>query len=98
MEDALAAAIATIEQAGDGAATTNFRLRDWGVSRQRYWGCPIPAIHCETCGVVPVPEKDLPVELPEIDAEEFKTPGNPLDRADGLAVRCLPDMRRACAA
>ena len=82
VEDALAAAIARIEEMGLGEATTNFRLRDWGVSRQRYWGCPIPAIHCEDCGVVPVPEKDLPVELPKVDAAEFKTPGNPLDRAE----------------
>ncbi len=56
----------------------NFRLRDWGVSRQRYWGCPIPIIHCESCGVVPVPIKDLPVKLP--DDVEFDRPGNPLDR------------------
>ncbi|WP_307284913.1 leucine--tRNA ligase [Labrys wisconsinensis] len=56
----------------------NFRLRDWGVSRQRYWGCPIPVIHCETCGVVPVPKKDLPVKLPE--DVTFDKPGNPLDR------------------
>ncbi len=55
----------------------NFRLRDWGISRQRYWGCPIPIIHCEKCGVVPVPEKDLPVTLPE--DVTFDRPGNPLD-------------------
>ena len=56
----------------------NFRLRDWGISRQRYWGCPIPIIHCETCGIVPVPKKDLPVKLP--DDVTFDRPGNPLDR------------------
>jgi len=56
----------------------NYRLRDWGISRQRYWGCPIPIIHCETCGALPVPEKDLPVQLPE--DVTFDRPGNPLDR------------------
>jgi len=60
-----------------GERRVNYRLRDWGISRQRYWGCPIPMIHCEKCGTVPVPEKDLPVTLPE--DVTFDRPGNPLD-------------------
>ncbi|MCB2112260.1 MAG: leucine--tRNA ligase [Parvularculaceae bacterium] len=80
VEAAIEKAIEKIEGLGIGRAATQFRLRDWGVSRQRFWGCPIPAIHCEKCGVVPVPAKDLPVELPHVDAAVFKTPGNPLDR------------------
>ncbi|MGE5515503.1 MAG: leucine--tRNA ligase [Bacteroidota bacterium] len=76
VEAAKAAAIARIEQQGLGERTVNWRLRDWGVSRQRYWGCPIPIIHCDTCGPVPVPEADLPVRLPE--DVTFDKPGNPL--------------------
>jgi leucyl-tRNA synthetase len=71
------AAIAKLEGAGVGEGVTNWRLRDWGVSRQRYWGCPIPVIHCATCGVVPVPDDQLPVRLPE--DVTFDRPGNPLD-------------------
>lgn len=70
-------AIAELEGRGVGKRRVNYRLRDWGVSRQRYWGCPIPIIYCEACGVVPVPEAQLPVTLPE--DVTFDKPGNPLD-------------------
>ena len=71
------AAIGKLEQQRIGQGVTNWRLRDWGVSRQRYWGCPIPVIHCQGCGVVPVPDDQLPVRLP--DDVTFDRPGNPLD-------------------
>jgi leucyl-tRNA synthetase len=67
-----------MEAAGIGERKVNYRLRDWGVSRQRYWGCPIPVVHCNACGVVPVPKADLPVVLPE--DVTFDEPGNPLVR------------------
>jgi leucyl-tRNA synthetase len=78
VEAAKAAAIERIEAQGQGKGATVYRLRDWGVSRQRYWGCPIPVIHCGACGVVNVPQDQLPVVLP--DDVTFDQPGNPLLR------------------
>ncbi|ETW13482.1 leucyl-tRNA ligase [Roseivivax marinus] len=77
-DEAVDAAIAFCEENGVGQGVTKFRLRDWGLSRQRYWGCPIPVVHCEACGVVPEKKENLPVELP--DDVSFDQPGNPLDR------------------
>ena len=77
-EQAVDAAIDHCEANGVGHGVTKFRLRDWGLSRQRYWGCPIPVLHCDSCGVVPEKKENLPVELP--DDVTFDVPGNPLDR------------------
>jgi leucyl-tRNA synthetase len=86
----------TLGNAPQGERRVNFRLRDWGISRQRYWGCPIPVIHCDVCGVVPVPKKDLPVQLPE--DVTFDQPGNPLDRHPTwrhvACPQCAKDARR----
>ncbi|WP_288943802.1 leucine--tRNA ligase [uncultured Roseovarius sp.] len=77
-EQGIDAAIAFCEDNGVGQGVTKYRLRDWGLSRQRYWGCPIPVVHCDTCGVVPEKKENLPVRLP--DDVSFDQPGNPLDR------------------
>ncbi|MEM0985703.1 MAG: leucine--tRNA ligase [Pseudomonadota bacterium] len=96
IEAAKSATIEKIEAMGCGQRSVNYRLRDWGVSRQRYWGCPIPIIHCDQCGVVPVPERDLPVRLP--DDVSFDKPGNPLshhpDWADVDCPNCGKAARR----
>ena len=77
-QQAMDATLALFEKNGWGKRQVQFRLRDWGISRQRYWGCPIPVIHCDDCGVVPVPKEQLPVILPQ--DVSFDLPGNPLDR------------------
>jgi leucyl-tRNA synthetase len=77
-QEGIDATIDYFEAHGLGQGQTKFRLRDWGLSRQRYWGCPIPIVHCDTCGVVPEKKENLPVVLP--DDVSFDQPGNPLDR------------------
>ena len=96
-EEAKRAIVVSLEADGRGKATINYRLRDWSVSRQRYWGCPIPFIHCERCGVVPVPEDQLPVILPDI--EDYAPKGQPPLAAErGVHERRLPAVRRRGAA
>ena len=86
-DEAFAAIVAALESKGSGRSVTNYRLRDWGVSRQRYWGCPIPVIHCDVCGVQPVPESDLPVVLPtEVTFEGVSSPLHKMD--EFLNVAC----------
>ncbi|MDC1255058.1 leucine--tRNA ligase [Paracoccaceae bacterium] len=77
-EEAIDLTIKLAEDTGWGKSITQYRLRDWGASRQRYWGCPIPVVHCEKCGVVPEKKENLPIKLPKDIT--FDKPGNPLDR------------------
>jgi leucyl-tRNA synthetase len=77
-QEAIDATVDWAETSGLGTGKTQYRLRDWGLSRQRYWGCPIPVVHCDTCGIVPEKKKNLPIRLP--DDVTFDIPGNPLDR------------------
>ena len=95
-DEGVAAAIAHAEAKGYGKGVTKYRLRDWGISRQRYWGCPIPVIHCAACGVVAEKKENLPVQLP--DDVTFDIPGNPLDRhptwRDCTCPKCGAKARR----
>ena len=100
-DEAVEAAVDFCEANGVGQGVTKYRLRDWGLSRQRYWGCPIPVVHCETCGVVPEKKENLPVELPYDEGGtpiDFSVPGNPLDRhptwRDCTCPKCGADARR----
>jgi leucyl-tRNA synthetase len=92
VEAAKAKAIARVEAQNQGEGATVFRLRDWGVARQRGWGCPIPVVHCDKCGVVGVPKAQLPVALP--DDLDFSRPGNALDRHPTWKTTTCPDCGR----
>ena len=95
-DDAIDTAIEVLAERGLAEGEVNYRLRDWGISRQRYWGCPIPVVHCEACGIVQVPKQDLPVRLP--GDVSFDKPGNPLDRhptwRDVACPECGADAKR----
>jgi leucyl-tRNA synthetase len=91
-EEGREAVASWLEEQGKGEATVTYRLRDWGISRQRYWGTPIPVIYCDDCGTVPVPREDLPVELPE--NVEFTETGNPLTEHDNFADVACPECGR----
>ncbi len=90
--EAIKVAIAWLEEKGFGKRKVGYRLRDWLISRQRYWGTPIPAIHCPGCGVVPVPDADLPVLLPE-DVEFRGAEGNPLEKSEAFVPYAVPEVR-----
>ncbi len=92
-EEAKKVVIEKLEAQGSGKGVVQYRLRDWGVSRQRYWGCPIPVIHCDSCGIVPVPKEELPIQLPS--DVTFEKPGNPLDHHPTWKHTVCPDCGKA---
>ena len=94
VDEAIKVSIKKLEKLNLGSKSINYRLKDWGVSRQRYWGCPIPIIYCDNCGIQTVPEKDLPVKLPEkIDLQKS---GNPLsNQSDWINVQCPKCSKKA---
>src|SRR5207249_826064 len=87
-DEAKRAIVEWLREQGRGAPAVSYRVRDWSMSRQRYWGCPIPIIYCDDCGIVPVPEEDLPVLLPEV--EDYLPKGKPplASNEEWLYVRC----------
>ena len=88
--DAKTAVISALEQKGAGHGSTEYRLKDWLLSRQRFWGTPIPMFHCDSCGVVPVPYEQLPVELPLDVTFSWEESGNPLARSESFLTTTCP--------
>ena len=90
IDDAKNKVIKLLSEKGQGRTHVTYRLKDWGISRQRYWGCPIPVVHCDSCGIVPENKENLPVRLPE--KVSFKVPGNPLESDADMVEYMLSKM------